>query len=361
MSEWRKDPVVDRWVVISTERNKRPHEYKKSADEVKRDDVCPLCEGREKETPPEIFAYREYGSSPDTPGWWVRVVPNKFPAVRVDTNTGLSRRGVYSFMNGLGAHEVIVESTEHVDNIDTQSDRQVEEIIRMWRDRALDLRKDTRLKYIQIFKNYGPTAGASLQHTHSQLIAIPMVPVDVQEEVEGVEKYARESGRCVFCDIIGQEMAERERVIIEGTHFLSLAPFASRFPFEMWIIPKAHQPDFGMIGEEQVGDLARVFRTSLRKLGLAVNNPPYNMVIHTAPVNYGTYEHYHWHIEIMPRLTIMAGFELGTGFYINPTTPEMAAKVLRDTEVIYLRPEQTERLENESRPEMASREVRTYV
>jgi len=330
MSEWRKDPVVNRWVVISTERNKLPHEYKKSIDKVIREDVCPLCEGHERETPPEIFAYREYGSRPDTTGWWVRVVPNKFPAVRVDTSTEISRCGVYYFMSGMGAHEVIVETNEHIDNIDTQSDRQVEEIIRMWRDRSLDLRKDTRLKYIQIFKNYGSTAGASLQHTHSQLIALPMIPAEIKEKLDGVQKYARESGRCVYCDVIKQERAENKRVIIDRKHFMCLAPFASRFPFEMWIIPKEHQPDFGQIREDQVADMASVLRDSLLKLRLAVNNPPYNMVINTAPVNSGAYEHFHWHIEIMPRLTIMAGFELGTGFYINPTAPEMAAQVLRD-------------------------------
>lgn len=357
MSEWRKDPVIDRWVVISTERSKRPHEYKKSVDGVKREAVCPLCEGQEKETPPEIFAYREYGSHPDTPGWWVRVVPNKFPAVRVDTDMAFSQKGVYNIMNGLGAHEVIVEAAEHVDNIDTQSDRQVEEVIRMWRDRSLDLRNDVRLKYIQIFKNYGPTAGASLQHTHSQLIAIPMIPVDIQEELEGAQKYAHVSGRCVFCDIVGQETTEKERVIIEGTHFICLAPFASRFPFEMWIIPKEHQPDFGMIREDQVADLAPVLRNSLHKLALAVGDPPYNLVIHTMPVNSGPREHYHWHIEIMPRLTIMAGFELGTGFYINPTTPEMAAEILRYTEVV-LHSARADSLEKEIHSEIMYREAR---
>lgn len=334
MSEWRKDPIVDRWVIISTERGKRPFDYKEIIEERKAQE-CPLCEGNEKQTPPEITAYRELGTTRDTSGWWVRVVPNKFPALKIEGELSAYQRGAYQTMNGVGAHEVIVESTSHEPGLDTQTEKQVEEVIWVWRERSLDLRKDTRLKYIQIFKNTGSAAGASLSHTHSQLIATPMVPVDVRQEIEGVKEYSFRYGSCVICDLIGQEISEGERLVIDGGHFLCFSPFASRFPFETWIVPKEHQHDFGQIREEQVRELAHTLKTVLSKMSAMIKNMPYNLVLHTAPVNLQEECHYHWHIEILPRLTLMAGFELGSGYFINPTPPEMAAQSLRETREIY--------------------------
>lgn len=332
MPEWRKDPLVDRWVVIATERGKLPCDFKVPVDE-KKGDRCPLCHGHEQDTPPEIIAFREKGTHPDTPGWWVRVVPNKFPAVRIEAQGGVRRHGVYDVMDGLGAHEVVVETPDHQAYLDAQDERQFEEVIWAWQQRSLDLRRDTRLKYIQIFKNFGQTAGASLEHTHSQVIATPMVPVDVQEELRGMQHYARATGRCILCDVLDQEIAEQQRVIMNTGKFISFAPFASRFPFETWIAPREHQYDFGSIREDQVRDLARVLRRTLLSLRESLGGPPYNMVLHTAPVNETDTMHYHWHLEILSRLTIMAGFELGTGFYINPTPPELAAQFLREQEV----------------------------
>lgn len=329
MPEWRKDPIVERWVVISTERGKRPFDYKEIKEESKSGE-CPLCSGNEHKTPPEIIAYREHGTAKDHPGWWVRVIPNKFPAVKIEGEPFLKQQGLYQYMDGVGAHEVIIESASHEPGLDTQTDRQVEEVIWIWRERSLDLRKDTRLKYIQIFKNTGSSAGASLEHTHSQLVATPMVPAEVMQEIEGMSAYAFRNGTCPMCDILAQETAERERVVIEGVHFLSFCPYASRFPFEVWLVPKEHQPDFGQVRQEQVRDLAAVLRRTLLKMSLMIKNIPYNMVLHTAPVNTREERHYHWHLEILPRLTIMAGFELGTGFFINPTPPELAARALRE-------------------------------
>ncbi|OPX86256.1 MAG: Galactose-1-phosphate uridylyltransferase [Pelotomaculum sp. PtaB.Bin104] len=334
MSEWRKDPIVDRWVIISTERAKRPNDYHE-IQEGKKTQECPLCEGKEKMTPPEIIAYREPGTQKDSPGWWVRVVPNKFAALQVEGEPALRQRGVYQAMPGVGAHELIIETTKHEPGLDTQTEKQVEEVIWAWRERSLDLRKDFRLKYIQIFKNTGSVAGASLEHTHSQLIATPIVPVDVSQELEGMKAYRTRHGSCAFCDMINQEVAEKERIIVNSDHFLSLSPYASRFPFEICILPKEHQYDFGQIREEMVRDLAGVLHTTLRKLTGLIHNIPYNVVMHTAPVNTPGETHYHWHLEIMPRLTIMAGFELGTGYFINPTPPEIAAQALRETQELY--------------------------
>jgi len=334
MSEWRNDPITNRWVVIATERGKRPFDYKEIVEE-RQNKECPLCIGNEEQTPPEIMSCRESGSLKDGPGWWVRVVPNKFPAVSIKGEPDIFKRGIYQVMPGVGAHEVIVESSDHEPGLDSQTEKQIEDVIWVWQERLQDLRKDARLKYIQIFKNTGSTAGASLEHTHSQLIAIPQVPDEIKKEIKGIKEYADRHGTCVFCDIVRLESENQERVVLDSDHFLNFAPFASRFPFENWIVPKEHQHDFGLIQEKQVKDLAKVLRSTLRKMNMMIKNIPYNVVLHTAPVNVLEEHQYHWHLEILPRLTIMAGFELGTGCYINPTPPEVAAQAFKETEEIY--------------------------
>jgi UDPglucose--hexose-1-phosphate uridylyltransferase len=332
LPEWRKDPIHDRWVVIATERGKRPSDFL-VPDEKKKGSECPLCAWHEFETPPEVLAYREYGSGRDKPGWWVRVVSNKFPAVRIEGQAGAKDFGLYQVMDGLGAHEVVVETPEHESSLEDLNEYQVQEVIKAWRDRSLDLRKDDRFRYIQIFKNYGNTAGASLEHAHSQIIAIPMVPGIIEKKLNALAAHAKKTGRCILCDMVNQELHEQNRIVIENSSFISMENFASRFPFETWIIPREHQPDYGFLREAQVADLAFVLRATLKKLSVALRRPPFNMVINTAPVNISSDKlaHFHWHIEIIPRLTMPAGFELGTGFFINPTPPEMAAADLRDT------------------------------
>lgn len=336
MPEWRKDPILERWVVIATERGKRPSDFKVPRED-KKGHECPLCEHHEAETPPEVLAYREKESESNRPGWWVRVVSNKFPALQIEGHSDVRKQGIYQLMDGVGAHEVVIETPDHKKPLESLNEYQVREVIRAWRDRSLDLRRDTRFRYIQVFKNYGNAAGASLEHPHSQIIATPMVPTYIMEKMGGLTKYARETGSCILCGIIQQELQDPKRVVIESQNFVSLTPFASRFPFETWILPREHQADYGHIREDQVGDLAFVLRSTLKKIAVALGQPPYNMVLVTAPVNFvsGELVHFHWHIEIMPRLTTAAGFELGTGFYINPTPPEMAAAELRETVLVY--------------------------
>jgi UDPglucose--hexose-1-phosphate uridylyltransferase len=317
-------------VAVSTERAKRPTDYRPPAEQKKKE-RCPLCKGHEGDTPPEVLAFRRIDGKSDLPGWWVRVVPNKFPACRVEEEDRVITEGVNVKRKGVGAHEVIVETTDHEPNLINQTEWQIQEVIWAWRQRSLDLRGDERLKYISIFKNKGSVAGSSLEHAHSQLIALPMVPVEIAAEIDGVNAYRESTGTCVYCDLWRQEAAG-ERTVIEGNEFLSFVPYAARFPFEMWIVPKKHEADFGRINEAEVRDLAGVLRESLRRLAWTVFDPPFNMVLHTSPVNDGSGGEYHWHIEILPRLTIMAGFELGTGCYINPTPPEIAAAALREAE-----------------------------
>jgi UDPglucose--hexose-1-phosphate uridylyltransferase len=340
MPELRKDPVVGRWVIISTERAKRPSDFEVACEE-ERPGPCVFCEGHEAETPPEVYAVRREGTAPDTPGWDVRVVPNKYPALR--TEGELDREGVWmcDMMNGVGAHEVIVETPEHgVDLVDLPEDH-IAQVLWAYRQRIMDLRGDDRFKYVLIFKNQGRAAGASLQHAHSQLIATPITPKRVKEELVGAKQYYDYKRRCIFCDYIKQETEVfRDRLVAETVHFVALSPFAARFPFEMWILPRRHAIDLTDIGDDEVAGLAQALKLVLTKLRVVLDNPPFNYVLHMAPFRRprGGYwttieEDYHWHIELMPRLTRIAGFEWGSGFYINPTPPETAAQILRDTKV----------------------------
>ena len=328
MTELRKDPIVGRWVIISTERAKRPHEFPQEPAP-RREGICPLCPGSERMTPPEILAYRPDGQ-PNDPNWTLRVVSNKFPALRIEGDLGKARDGIYDRMNGIGAHEVVIESERHDVDLFDLPEKRFEDVLWVYRERLLDLKKDRRFKSVIIFKNHGSAAGASLTHSHSQLIALPVVPKRVIEEMTGCREYYRFRDRCVFCDIIVQEMDQKARIVEEGSEFIAYAPYAPRFPFETWIVPKRHQCAYEMIEPDQMRALSAVFRRTLRRLNLALENPPFNFIVHSAPFQEGAADYFHWHIEIMPKLTKVAGFEWGSGFYINPTPPEESAKYMRE-------------------------------
>lgn len=330
MPELRKDPVTGRWVIVATDRAMRPTDFIREQVFPKGGRFCPFCPGNELKTPPEILAYRPDGSGPNTPGWTLRVVPNKFPALRVEGDLNRQGEGLYDKMNGIGAHEVIIGTPEHQTTFGTLSEKQVEDIFWAYRDRVLDLRKDRRLNYILIFKNHGEAAGASLEHTHSQLIALPVVPKRVREEIEGAKRYFEYKERCVYCDIIRQELDTGSRLVSESEHYIAMCPYASRFPFETIILPKRHSSHFEQAATSMIQNLARVHRAVVQKIEKVLEYPAYNMMIHSAPVQEGSVNHYHWHIEIIPKLTKVAGFEWGTGFYINPTPPEEAARFLRE-------------------------------
>jgi UDPglucose--hexose-1-phosphate uridylyltransferase len=320
-------------VIISTERGKRPSDFSGAPKRRTESKLCPFCPGNESATPPEIMAFRPNSSEPNQPGWTLRVISNKYPALRIEGDLNREGVGIFDKMNGVGAHEVIIETPDHDKDLVDLSVKQVEDLIWAYRERAIDLKKDPRFQYILIFKNQGEAAGASLEHSHSQLIATPIVPKRVMEEVEGASKYYGYKERCIFCDAIKQEIADEERVVIQNDLFISLEPFAPRFPFETWILPKKHRPAFEEIKKEEIPFLASILLETLQRLAKALNNPPYNYVLHTSPVDDGLSEEYHWHIEVMPKLTRVAGFEWGTGFYINPTTPEDAATYLREIEI----------------------------
>jgi len=328
MPELRREPVSGRWVIVATERAARPTDFETNPQIIK-SSFCPFCEGNEDKTPPEILAYRDNGTMPNTDGWRVRVVPNKFPALQAEGEYLKCEEGIYDMMNGIGAHEVIIESPRHIQSLTSLDNGNVEEVLLCYRDRLVDLKSDERFVYGLLFKNVGFSAGASLDHTHSQLIVTPIVPPLVANEIANARKFYQQRERCLFCDMIQQEIETDKRVIISTDNFVVFAPYASRFPFETWILPKKHESNFENLQGVEAKELAHVLKSVLTKLEAALDFPPYNYIIHSAPFNVTESEYFHWHIEIIPRLTNIAGFEWGTGFYINPTPPEEAAELLR--------------------------------
>ncbi len=334
MPELRKDPILDRWVIIAAERAKRPSDFESQSvaqPDPKR--FCPFCAGNETKTPPEIVARRDRGTKPNEPGWTVRVVSNKFPVLGVEGSLGKKGIGIYDYMNGIGAHEVIIESPGHTLSATGLSDEHYLQVVTTCQDRLKDLSLDRRLLQPMLFKNMGSAAGASLEHTHSQLIVTPIVPRTVKHEMDNARRFHDFRGRCIFCDMIEQELSTESRIVMTHGNFVCFTPYASRFPFEMWVLPKRHACRFDGISHAEAEEFAYILRRVLLKLERALNMPPYNHILHTAPFNMSDLEHYHWHVEIIPRLTKVAGFEWGTGFYVNPVPPENAAEFLRGIQI----------------------------
>jgi len=331
MSELRREPIVGRWVIVDTEHPSKPAEFEYEPS-IFKEGVCPFCYGNESMTPPEIEAIRHPDTSPNSSGWQVRVVANKFPALQIEGDLVRSGIGVYDMSTGVGAHEVVIETPYHHKDISELQQSEIENFLTMYCRRAQDLSKDKRFKYILIFKNYGAAAGASLEHAHAQIIALPMVPKNVQEELKGAQGYFEFRERCIFCDIIRQEMSDNSRLVAENDGFVSFCPFVSRFPFEIWIVPKRHNSFFCKIGYSDVVSLAAILKDNIARIKKLFPNVSYNFLIHSSPINGldSEYEWYHWHIEFIPRLTRVAGFEWGSGFYAVSTPPEASAQFLRE-------------------------------
>jgi UDPglucose--hexose-1-phosphate uridylyltransferase len=341
MPELRKDPLIGRWVIIATERAKRPVDFLTSRENPLPQSECPFCEGQEGRTPREIFAVRDPGNGNGEEGpWKVRVVPSINPVLRIEGGLNRRAQGMYDLMDGIGAHEVIIESPRHVANAASLPVEQLHAAVRAAQQRITDLERDERFRYALWFKNYGEVAGAGrIPHARSQLIATPVTPKRVKEELAGSRHYFEEKERCVLCDLLVQEREAKVRIAVESNHFVALCPFASRFPFELWVLPKRHGCDFAKATPEEAQDLAVVLKEVLARLKAVLDDPPYNYLLHTAPFRHqrGKIGHwrtiaddFHWHLELIPRLTRVAGFEWGSGFYINPTPPEEAAKYLRE-------------------------------
>jgi UDPglucose--hexose-1-phosphate uridylyltransferase len=337
-SELRRDPSGGHWVIIAPERAKRPDEFKRRP--VRRAGrsaaSCPFCQGREDRTPPEVAAFRAPGSVPDGPGWRVRVVPNKYPALnRGGGCLDIRTNGIFQALDGVGIHEVVIETPDHGTDFSLLSPVAAAEVVRTWRDRVRVLEAEPSCAYVQLFKNYGREAGASLGHPHSQIVALPVVPTRVREEIDAAVRFRVANGECLHCRVIAEEIAAGIRLILADADHVVTAPFASRFPYEMHIHPVRHAARFSSIGDREIKILAALLRNVLGRLRRSLDDPPFNLLLHQSPPalkpGISAEEEslaYHWHFEILPVLTRVAGFEWGTGIHINPVPPETAAALL---------------------------------
>lgn len=321
ISELRQDLVSGDWVVIAVGRGKRPHAFSgKPATFAEPKDTCPFERfGGEGGMPPALL---EMGN--------IAVVPNKFPAFAEGVCRVFVKEGPYTLADGMGKHEVFV-LREHDRSVTDISSEEMRNLVRAYRDRYRIVSKGECIAYVLIFHNHGRDAGASLAHPHSQLVAMPVIPADVARSVYGSRRYFDQRGKCVHCDMVQYELSAKKRLVDENEKFVAFVPFASKIAFETRIFPKVHQSVFEMLEDGDIAPLADILQKTLRRLKVGLNDPPYNFFIHTAPVgNPSDYDHYHWHIEVLPKTSVWAGFELGTGIEISAITPEDAAEYLRN-------------------------------
>ncbi len=326
MSELRKDPVINRWVITLDDKNFVPlTDSEFSKNNLPEQDVsCPFCPGNEGKTTFSISEIKDKENK-----WKIRVIPNNNPYLKVETPLTKKGLGIFDVISGTGANEVIIETPLHNVDMDKLEPSQINDVIKTYKSRFIDLKNDTRLEYIFIFKNRGARAGGHLTHLHSQLMALPVIPKRIIEKIDSAKQYYDFKKRCVYCDIIDSEIQMKDRVVKESEYFLCITPFASRSPFEMCILPKQHKSHFLDIDDKESNDLAYILKDAIFRLNKALNYPAYNYMIHTAPLKSANLDHFHWHMEILPRIKSSAGFEWGSGFYINNTLPEESAEYLR--------------------------------
>jgi len=324
MSEYRHDLVTGQWVIVASNRGERPDEFVETVFERINQD-CPFCSGREDDTPPEVARYQLRR----TKGWQVRVVPNKYPAVTTSAPPPPPTLSLPA-QSGFGVHEVVIESPEHVTSLTELSAEATTLVFRAYADRLAALRKRGDLAYGVVFKNVGASAGASLEHVHSQVLATALVPPPIEQRLARWQQEFQRTDSSVLLRFIQEELAQPQRVIQQTDNFAAVCPFASRVPYEMRIVPLAPRVYFEQSTAAELDELAKLVRDVLTRLEQITNRMAYNLIIHTAPFDSAPHDYYHWHIEILPRLTRAAGFEWGTGCFINPLTPENAAQRLRD-------------------------------
>lgn len=328
-SEIRQNKATKEWVIFAPARGKRPHDFQKGGDEdgqvPPHDTHCPFCPGNETMLPTVIKEWRDETGDQ----WQTRVVPNKFPALTPGSSIQRYAKGINIAMQGYGQHEVIVESPRHDQDIATMTPAAVRTVIESYHQRYLDLYGNPCNVLIQIFRNHGAKAGASLRHPHSQVIATGMVPRAIRWREYEAQRYFDELGRCVYCDMLASELSDQQRIVLENDSFAAFIPYAAECPFETWIMPKRHQSDFSEITEGERADLSLALHTLLAKLHSKLNDPDYNYTINTGARTMHEPQS-HWYLRIRPRLVTRAGFEIGSGMRINPSLPEADAAFLND-------------------------------
>lgn len=330
MPQLRKDPLSDRWVILAEGRDERPNEYERRGQ--RRSGLrCPFCAGHEADTPPTVVSY---GAAEDVAlhhrdDWLVRVVPNKYPALLPHGNATPASNGLYESCDAVGAHEVIIESPRHVSSFSELTAAEARRVMLAYRQRLRFFQTTGDYRYALIFKNVGPEAGASIEHAHSQLVATPMIPIEVRQELDGAQRLYQQLDDCFFCRVIAHESAEQIRLAGCSDRFVAICPFASRMPYELWILPRQHGSHFEHQGDDELAELAQFFQQMITRLESIHGHLAYNYFLHTAPLDAASLSDYHWHLEVFPRLATTAGFEWGAGYFINPVPPEQAAAVLR--------------------------------
>ncbi|XP_058105930.1 ADP-glucose phosphorylase [Magnolia sinica] len=344
--EIRKDVIFNRWIIFSPARSRRPTDFKsKSSNDNSNPNPsssysssCPFCMGNEHLCAPEIFRVPTPDASSSTSDWKVRVIENLFPALAhirdnqqiENPNPSNSAPTVACAIQGLGFHNVVIETPDHAVRLSDLSPPEIGEVILAHGKRILQIAEDRLMKYVQVFKNHGASAGASLSHSHSQIMGLPFIPPTVSARLDSMKDYFGATGECGLCAIRSEEL-----LIDESAHFFSIVPYAASFPFEIWIVPRTHYSHFHELDDEKAVDLGRLLKVMLMKLSRQLNDPPFNFMIHTSPFPVTDYQlsYSHWFLQIIPQLTGIGGFELGSGSYINPVFPEDAAKVLREVNV----------------------------
>ncbi len=329
MPELRHDPLLQRWVIVSAERGARSTAEEGRAGAKAGDPPCPFCPGHEAETLPEITATRPADTIPDSPGWRVRVVPNKYPALRSDASELEGLGPLFGRRGGQGHHEVIIEGEDHTRSVSELASDRMQEVIWVYRERFRVLSKVPGLESAVLIKNVGVEAGASIEHSHSQLIATPLLSPTLELEMRSAAEWRRQERDCIWCSIIREERAHRERIVFEHGGLIALCPWASRFPYETWILPRTHASHFERATDQDVVELAVCIQRLLNAVEACLHRPPYNYVVHSAPFPTGERPDYHWRLSLLPRITHAAGYEQATGLYINPLLPETAAADLR--------------------------------
>ncbi len=336
MHELRKDPVLARWVAVLAN-SLRPEDYPEPA-KAPREEPCVLCSGNEAGTPPEIAAIRAGGAEADSPGWQARVIPSFSPVFTPEGDLGRRGYGLYDAMNSIGKNEIIAEAPGH-ETPEDMGPEQVRGVVGLYRQRLRDIQSDERIKYVLICKNSGPAAGASFSHPHSEIIAMPVIPHRIKNKLEGAKEYYNYKERCIFCDIMDEELRAGTRIVSETERYLLFCPYASKLPFEYWIMPKTHRCAFEDTDDAELDDLSRVIVSSIRKMREVLREPSYNMILHTAPNRVPRRDHwhtlgddFHWHLEVVPRLRRTPGSQWGSGFYVLATSPEDAARHYRGGE-----------------------------
>jgi len=329
MPELRQNFFTKEWVIIASERAKRPEElatHRPAQNLPAFVESCPFCPGNESKTPIEVTRFPPNTSEP----WAVRVIPNKFAALSSEVQPTRSLQHLRRRIEGFGFHEVIIDGPDHSTCMALLPDTHVANILRVYRERYNLLSMDRRINHVTIFKNHGADAGASLQHPHSQLIATPVIPSQVRHRLQEALRHYDDAGECMFCHMVEREVEDRTRIVIKSEHFVAMEVFASATPFASHIFPLRHMASFGDISPTEIADLGHVLRSLLAKIYVGLENPDLNFTVRSGPSDYAGARHFHWYVSMIPRLTRTAGFELGSGMFINTVLPESAAEFLRN-------------------------------